>query len=94
MFLRADKVLFEIYREASYTARYRVVYYTELDEQQRDREINRAVAGDHFTSGFIANHRKEEAKQIIASFVARLNDAEPLHPAQLAEALAGFLAPR
>ncbi|MBI3091951.1 MAG: hypothetical protein HYY96_14935 [Candidatus Tectomicrobia bacterium] len=93
MFLRADKVMFEIYREASYAARYHVVYYTDLDEQQRDREVNRALAGDHFTSGFISNHRKEEAKQIIAAFVARLNEAEPLQTAQLAEALAGFLAP-
>jgi hypothetical protein len=78
MVFEADKVMFEIYREAAYTGKYRVVYFTELNEHNKESEINHALAGEHFYDGFIANQRKDEAKSIIDELLERLNGGEPL----------------
>ena len=85
-----EKTLFEIYREAGYDRRYRVVYYTDLNEHNKESEINRALAGKTFYHGFIKNYGKDEAKEAIAKFLARLNSGEALEPAQLEEAIAEF----
>ena len=88
----SDKVMFEIYKERTYSGRYRVVFYTELDDHNKDWEINRAMAGESFYDGFVKNYRKEEAKQIIEKFVERLNGGEQIDPKELTSALAGFAA--
>ena len=85
--MQDQKVLFEIYRENNYNRRYKVVYYTELGDHNREHEINRALAGEHYFDGFIKNWRKEEAKAIIAAWVERLNGGEALDPSELAAAL-------
>jgi hypothetical protein len=85
--MQDQKVLFEIYRETSYNRRYKVVYYTELGDHNREHEINRALAGEHYFDGFIKNWGKEEAKAIIAGWVERLNRGEVLDPSDLAAAL-------
>ncbi|MBI4462987.1 MAG: hypothetical protein HY653_08785 [Acidobacteria bacterium] len=89
--LEADKVMFEIYRETQYTGKYRVVYFTELTEHNKEWEINRALAGEHFYDGFIKNWRKEKAKAIIEDFIRRLNEGESLTPEQLEEALREYI---
>lgn len=89
--LEADKVMFEIYRDATYSRKYRVVYFTELGDMNKEWEINRALAGEHFYDGFIKNWRKDEAKGIIQRFVERLNDGEPLTPEQLQEQLKDYI---
>jgi hypothetical protein len=89
--MQDQKVLFEIYREASYNRRYRVIYFTELGDHNRDTEINRALAGEHYFDGFIKNWRKDEAKALIASWVDRLNGGEELDPGDLATALVEFV---
>ena len=33
----SDRTMFEIYREAVYARQYRVVYFTELDEHNKER---------------------------------------------------------
>ena len=43
MLFESDKIMFEIYRETEYTGRYRVVYFTELQEHNKESEINRAL---------------------------------------------------
>ena len=43
MLFEADKVMFEIYRETEYTGRYKVVYFTELQDHNKETEINRAL---------------------------------------------------
>ena len=43
-----DKVMFEIYKANDYTDEYRVVYFSELDDHNRDKEIDNAMKGDHF----------------------------------------------
>ena len=87
MAFESDKVMFEIYREKTYTGKYRVVFYTELQDHERDWEIKRAMAGESFYDGFLKNHRIDEGKQIILQFVERLNQGERIDPAQVSEAL-------
>lgn len=88
----ADKVMFEVYREGRYNRTYRVVYFTELGDHNREQEFNRAVAGDHFFDGFLAGQTKERGKEVIAAFLERLNGGEELVPAALRTELADFLA--
>jgi hypothetical protein len=76
MFYDADKVMFEIYRETEYSGQYRVVYFTELNDHNKETEINHALAGEHFFDGFIRNLRKDEAKEIIDGLLHRLNSGE------------------
>ena len=83
--------MFEIYREGSYNRRYKVVYFTELNDHNKETEINRALAGDHFFDGFIVEAQKEEAKAIIDRAIERLNDGEALGPEEVASELSGYL---
>ena len=78
MLFESDKVMFEIYRETEYTGKYRVVYFTELQDHNKETEINHAMAGEHFYDGFIKNFRKDEAKEIINSVLNRLNNGEKM----------------
>ena len=89
--MESDKVMFEIYREATYTGQYRVVYFTELNDQNKEYEINRAMAGEHFYDGFIKNYRKDEAKEIIDGLIKRLNEGEKLTSTDIETALAKHL---
>jgi hypothetical protein len=91
MALATDRIMFEIYCEATYSGRYRVVYFTELNDHNRDTEINRALAGEHFYDGFIRSFRKEEAKKIIDDVVAQLNEGRVVEPQALAEALSPYI---
>ena len=88
----SEKVMFEIYREASYNRRYKVVYFSELNEHNKESEINRAMAGDHFLDGFLNGARKDEAKAIIDGMLLRLNNGEKAQPDELERELDGFLA--
>ncbi|HET7184453.1 MAG TPA: hypothetical protein VFI82_07190 [Terriglobales bacterium] len=92
MAMESDKVMFEIYREAAYTGKYRVVYYTELNENNKEWEINRALSGEHFYDGFIKNYRKDEAKDIVDAILKRLNDGEKLTPDDIEAALSEHIA--
>lgn len=88
----SDRTLFEIYREADYGRRYRVVYFTELNEHDRETEIARAMAGEHILDGFIADRHKEAAKQRIASFVEALNRGQSADVASLLQELEPYVA--
>ena len=92
MAFESDKVMFEIYREKTYSGKYRVVYYTELDDHNKEWEINRALAGESFCDGFLKNYRKEEGKQIIEQFIERLNQGERVDPAEVTAALGDLAA--
>jgi hypothetical protein len=87
MAMDSDKVMFEIYRDGTYTGKFRVVYYTELNENNKEWEINKAMAGEHFYDGFIRNWNKEEAKDIIDAVLKRMNDGENLGPDDIEAAL-------
>jgi thiaminase len=92
MAMESDKVMFEIYREATYTGKYRVVYYTELNENNKEWEINKAMSGEHFYDGFIKNYGKDEAKDIIDSVLKRMNEGENLTPEDIEQALGQYAA--
>ncbi|HYW41866.1 MAG TPA: hypothetical protein VE959_03345 [Bryobacteraceae bacterium] len=92
MLFESDKVMFEIYRETEYTGQYRVVYFTELSDHNKETEINHALAGEHFFDGFIRNYGKDEAKGIIDSLLLRLNNGEPVDPKEVERALGEHMA--
>lgn len=87
----SDKIMFEIYRENQYSGKYRVVYFTELGDHNKEWEINRALAGEHFYDGFIKNWRRDQAKAIINRFIERLNNDERLTPRHLEEELKDYI---
>jgi len=89
---QSEKVMFEIYREAAFNRRYRVVYFTELDEHNKDGEINDAMRGDHVFDGYFRNYTKEEAKVTVAKILERLNAGEALADAEIACGLDPFMA--
>jgi hypothetical protein len=92
MLFESDKVMFEIYRETGYTGRFRVVYFTELQDHNKESEINHAMAGEHFYDGYIKNFGKDEAKEIIEGLLTRLNNGEKFEPAEIERALGQHLA--
>jgi hypothetical protein len=88
-----DGIMFEVYRDGS-NGRYHVVYFTELDEHDRDQAIDAALAGEHFFDGFIDGRDVGAAKQVLAEFVARLNSGEPATAAEIEVLLQRCLAER
>jgi hypothetical protein len=92
MAFESEKIMFEVYREADFGRKYRVVYFTELTEHNKEAEINAAMAGEHFYDGFIKNARSNEAKQVIDNFLQRLNTGETVSYDELESALMPFVA--
>jgi hypothetical protein len=92
MAFESDKTMFEVYRETTYGSRYRVVYFTELQDHNKEFEINRAMAGEHFLDGFIRDLHKEEAKAVIDALLDRMNNGERLTPEQFLSALGKHVA--
>ena len=90
MSLASDKIMFEIYKETTYTGGYRVVYFTELQDHNKESEISHAMAGEHFYDGFIRNYRKEQAKEVINKLLERLNGGEKVSPAEIERQLQPF----
>ena len=86
------KIMFEVYRERGYDRRYRVVYFTELNDRDRDRELDRCLAGESFLSGFLAEASRKDARAVITSALERLNDGDELTPEALAAELEPHLA--
>jgi len=92
MAFESDKTMFEVYRETSYTGRYRVVYFTELQDHNKETEINHAMAGEHYLDGFLKNFGKDEAKQIIDGLLSRMNSGEKISADEFSRALREHLA--
>ena len=87
----SDKIMFEIYKETTYSGKYCVVYFTELQDHNKETEISRAMAGEHFYDGFIRAYRKDQAKETIEKLLARLNEGEPLTPEQVEQEIKPFI---
>ena len=92
MAFESDKTMFEIYRDQKYGSRFRVVYFTELQDHNKEAEINRAMAGEHFVDGFIRDFHKDEAKSVIDSLLDRMNEGEEIRPEQFLKSLGEHLA--
>ena len=87
-----DKIMFEIYKENMYSKEYRVVYFTELNEDNKEREIDRAMKSDHVFDGYILSIKKYRAMKQIEDIIQRLNDGETLDVQYLKKQLKEFLA--
>jgi hypothetical protein len=85
------KIMFEVYRELAFDRRYRAVYFTDLDEAQRDAAIEAACAGEHVFDGFIKAEDREAATRVLESFLARVNAGANASVEELAGLLAAFL---
>ncbi len=86
----SDKVMFEIYREPDFNERYRVIYFTELHEYNKEYEINRALKGVHVYDGFIRESCADEAKKEITALLVRLNNGENLDAEAIDEIISPF----
>jgi hypothetical protein len=84
------QIMFEIYRETVYQGGYRVVYFTELEEHNKELEIGRAMAGEHFYDGFIATEQRHLAKEAIGQLLDRLNKGERITPQEVDRRLSPF----
>ncbi|MCI0354247.1 MAG: hypothetical protein L0099_04280 [Acidobacteria bacterium] len=91
--MESDKVMFEVYRETQYSGKYKVVYFTELGDHNREFEINRALAGEHFYDGFLKNHGKDEAKDVIDGLLKRMNAGENISPRDFEAAIQPYAPP-
>tara|TARA_Y100001947_G_C10115915_1_gene209194 strand:+ start:80 stop:373 length:294 start_codon:yes stop_codon:yes gene_type:complete len=87
-----DKIMFEIYKENVYSGEYRVVYFSELDDHNKDKEIDRAMKGDHFFDEFILSLKKDRAMKQIEDILEKLNDGETLDDQYMNKYLEEFLA--
>lgn len=88
----AAKVMFEVYREGGYNRRYRVCYFTELNDHNRDTELNRCLAGESYYSGYLRENSRKEGRAVINDVLRRLNDGEDVAPEELGAQLQPHLA--
>jgi len=85
------RIMFEIYREATDHGRYRVVYFTELGEHERETEISNAARGDHIFDGFILSSERWQAKQAMDQILDRLNDGGLIDPRAIEDELRPYM---
>lgn len=92
-----NKTMFEIYREADYNRAFHFVFFTELDEHNRGKEIARAAAGETVFHGFVADDRKEAAREAVSAIVDELNDMDEdsagMPQEEIQRRLSAFLVP-
>jgi hypothetical protein len=88
----SKKVMFEIYHEAEFSGRYKVVYFTELGEHDKETEIADAMRGEHVYDGFLLHRERNQAKQVVDELLERLNRGESVGPSDIEQALQPFLA--
>jgi hypothetical protein len=90
MAFESDKIMFEIYKDTLYNKKFRVVYYTELNEHNKHSEISRALGGNSYFDGFIKDYKKQEAKQIIEEIVNSLNEGTEISKEDIREKLKAY----
>ena len=71
-----NKTMFEIYRETDYNRAFHFVFFTELYEHNRGKEIAKAAAGETVFHGFVHDDRKEAARAAVAAIVDELNEMD------------------
>jgi hypothetical protein len=87
----AKRIMFEIYREGPQAGPYKVVYFTELGEHERELEISNAMRGEHVFDGFLYSDSRHKAKQVINSLLDRLNQGETVQPPEIERELEPYL---
>jgi hypothetical protein len=87
----AKKVMFEIYRDAGFGGTYKVVYFTELGEHDKAKEIDDAMRGDHVFDGFLLYRESQQAKRVVSEILDRLNRGESVDMSAIETQLKPFL---
>ena len=83
------KVMFEIFRER-HEGNYRVVYYTELGEHEKDYALSEAMNGETVFSGFLLYREREHAKAKIAELLGRMNRGSEVSSGEIEDELSDF----
>jgi len=86
------KVMFEIYRDTSLSGKYKVVYFTELGEHDKETEIADAMRGEHVFDGFLLHRERNQAKQVMEQILDRLNRGESVDQPAIEQLLQPYLA--
>ncbi|HMQ68517.1 MAG TPA: hypothetical protein PKA90_06115 [Ignavibacteria bacterium] len=93
MAFESDKTMFEIYREKEFNKKFKVVYYTELTEHNKEAEINHAIAGETIYDGYIKDNTKEKGKIIIKELIDEMNSKQsPIDKEEILKRLEDCLA--
>lgn len=93
MAFESDKTMFEIYREKEFNRKFRVVYYTELTEHNKETEINQALNGETIFDGFLKDRLKENGKIVIRELLKEMNsNGNSLDREEIKSKLSEFLA--
>lgn len=85
------KVMFEIFRER-HDGGYRVVYYTELGEHEKDYALTEAMNGETVFSGYLLYREREHAKAKIAELLSRMNSGRDVSAGEIEHELSQFAA--
>lgn len=92
-----DKTMFEIFRETDYNRAFHYIFYTELEEHARGKEIAKAAAGKTVFSGFLSDDHREAARGVIETIIDELNDMDEdeagMPDTEIRQRLEAFLAP-
>ena len=84
--------MFEIYRDIGYGGVYKVVYFTELGEHDKEKEIDDAMRGEHIFDGFLLHRESQQAKRVVAEILNQLNRGETVGTGDIEERLKPYLA--
>ena len=69
----SEKVFFGIYKESGCGKPYQIVYFTELDEHERDAAISQSVEGETTYTEFLKEACLDQGKQLLTDNLARWN---------------------
>lgn len=86
------KVMFEIYRDVLRSGQYKVVYFTELGEHDKETEIADAMGGEHVFDGYLLHRERNQAKKVMEQILDRLNRGESVDQTAIEQILQPFLA--
>lgn len=93
MIFESEKTMFEIYREGDFNKKFRVVYFTELDEHNKESEINHALNGEPVFSGYLKDDTKSEGRLVIEKLIRQMNESgNVMSEEEISVSLAGYLA--
>lgn len=87
----SKKLMFEIYRDPNLEHGYRVVYFTELGEHEKEEEIANAMRGEHIFDGFILHRQRQEAKELIGALIEQMNGGESLTACEIEDRLKPYM---
>ena len=69
----SEKVFFGIYKESGHEEPYQIIYFTELDDRERDAAMDRFVEGETIYTGFLKVARLDEGKRLLTDYLDRWN---------------------